>query len=299
MAFVLDPARSLPDELRRVAREETAAAIAELRGETDDEAGAAVHRARKRCKRVRALLRLVREPLGKSVYRQENAAYRDAARLLSDLRDAQVLVTTLDGVAETYALDLEAEHFALSTLLANRRNALRTEDRRAQAADALADARDRIAGWPLDGDGWELLAPGFAQVAGRVRDRRQKALRAERGTKAEHAFHHWRKRVKYHWHHLELLEELWPPVLAALADETHRLSDLLGEEHDLTVLRAALHDEGLPEEEDARELFLAIVDGRRLRLRRETGPLADRLTALSPKRLTALVGSWHEVASGG
>lgn len=297
MAFVLDPARSLPDELRRAAHEQTAAAIAELRGETDDAAGAAVHRARKCCKRVRALLRLVREPLGKKVYKRENAAYRDAARLLSELRDAQVLVSTLDAVGEQYALDVEAEHFVLATLLANRTNELRTDDRRERAADALAAAAERIDGWALDGGGWELLAPGFGRVADQVRDRRKKALTAKRGTKADHAFHDWRKRVKYHWHHLELLEELWPPVLSTVAAETHRLSDLLGEEHDLTMLRSTLLEKGLPEEEDRRELLLALVDGRRLRLRQETKPLADRLTALSPKRQRTLAKAWFEAAS--
>ena len=50
---------------------------------------ATVHDVRKRCKKVRGLLRLVRPGLGPD-YRRANADVRDAARELSSLRDAHV-----------------------------------------------------------------------------------------------------------------------------------------------------------------------------------------------------------------
>ncbi len=53
-----------------------------------------VHEVRKRCKEIRAALRLVRGVL--PTYSAENAHYRDAARRLSDIRDAQALVETFD-----------------------------------------------------------------------------------------------------------------------------------------------------------------------------------------------------------
>ena len=44
--------------------------------------GAAVHEARKDTKKLRSVLRLVRESLGDSNYRRENNRFRDAARNL-------------------------------------------------------------------------------------------------------------------------------------------------------------------------------------------------------------------------
>ncbi len=46
--------------------------------------------------------------------------------------------------------------------------------------------------------------------------------------------HEWRKRVKDLWYHVTLLQDAWRPVMSALADEAHELSDRLGDEHDLT-----------------------------------------------------------------
>src|SRR6201999_1755839 len=47
----------------------------------------AIHGARKDLKKARAALRLVREELGEDIFKRENVALRDAARLLSASRD--------------------------------------------------------------------------------------------------------------------------------------------------------------------------------------------------------------------
>ena len=62
-----------------------------------------IHEARKATKRLRALVRLVRRELGDEVYALENQCYRDAGRRLSELRDATVLVETLDRLVESLA----------------------------------------------------------------------------------------------------------------------------------------------------------------------------------------------------
>jgi hypothetical protein len=47
----------------------------------------------------------VREDLGDEAYREENVSFRDAGRLLSELRDVQVLVETVDKLASERASD--------------------------------------------------------------------------------------------------------------------------------------------------------------------------------------------------
>ena len=61
--------------------------------------GEAIHDARKRLKKARAALRLARAALSKDEYRWENDTLRDAARPLSEVRDAQALIDTLDDLA--------------------------------------------------------------------------------------------------------------------------------------------------------------------------------------------------------
>ena len=52
--------------------------------------------------------------------------------------------------------------------------------------------------------------------------------------------HEWRKKAKYLWHQLQLLEAGWTDSEKELVNQTHKLSTLLGEDHDLAVLRETL-----------------------------------------------------------
>ena len=110
----------------------------------------------------------------------------------------------------------------------------------------------------------------------------------------------WRKRAKDLWYHLRLLRESWPPVMKATIDEAKKLADLLGDEHDLTVLDETLAAEpatfGDPDDIAAlREL----IAERRDELRAAARPLARRLYAEKPKRFAArLRACWKAGRSG-
>ena len=54
-----------------------------------------VHKARKHCKKIRAVLKLFRRELG-DAYRPANARFREAARLLAPTRDADAMLDTLE-----------------------------------------------------------------------------------------------------------------------------------------------------------------------------------------------------------
>jgi hypothetical protein len=103
MVFHLKADESVSKGIRRIARKEIEKAQQELADPRETSTEEVVHGARKRFKRVRAVVRLVREGLGERRYRRENACFRDAARPLSEVRDAHALVQTLDRLAEHYA----------------------------------------------------------------------------------------------------------------------------------------------------------------------------------------------------
>src|SRR5918997_4732474 len=100
--YRLSPGEPLPDEIRRVARGRIDHALDELRGKSDSTREEAVHEARKDMKKLRALLRLVRGDLGDRVYRRENQCFRDTARELSGMRDADVMLATLGDLEARY-----------------------------------------------------------------------------------------------------------------------------------------------------------------------------------------------------
>ncbi len=70
-----------------------------------------VHAFRKRCKKIRALLRLVRPSLG-SRFRVENDRYRDMARRVAAVRDADVMVETFDNLLTACEQDIDRRHYA-------------------------------------------------------------------------------------------------------------------------------------------------------------------------------------------
>ena len=99
-------------------------------------------------------------------------------------------------------------------------------------------------------------------------------------------FHEWRKRVKYLWYHLEILTELWPKVLSSLADELHTLSEYLGIDHDLAVLRSTILNQ--PErfvDEKELTLLISLIDQERLSLETLARPLGERIYSESPQNL--------------
>src|SRR5262249_21269392 len=102
MSFELKPGESPRKGVRRIVRKQGEDALEVLTGSHNGSRDEAVHEARKSFKKVCAVLRLVRPVIGEAVFRAENACFRDAARPLTEVRDAKILVETLDGLTEHF-----------------------------------------------------------------------------------------------------------------------------------------------------------------------------------------------------
>lgn len=281
MPYQLMVQETLSKGVKRVAREELKGALRSLRGEAKNP-DSAVHDARKRFKKLRAVLRLVQSDLGRRRYRQLDIRLRDAGRTLSGLRDAEVLLTTLDALAERAGDKSSRKAFkgARASLLASQQlAAAQTGEVTTEAAEGIAALEREIALWPLD-DHWGAVGPNLERAYGRGR----KAFKAARQRPTDDLLHAWRKRVKDLWYHLRLLNPLWPQVIAEVAAQAGHLADLLGDEHDLAVLARTLTEDaaafGTPE--DIRTL-LELIEGRRHELRGEAERLGRRLYAEKPQ----------------
>jgi len=270
--------------LRRVAHGRVDAALEQLRRGTKTDVATAIHDTRKDLKKLRSLLRLVRDDLGKQRYRAENERYRDAARLLSGPRDAEVKLATLAGLRERYPDEtpaaatlqraLELEHARLAA------GGPELDARIEQAAAAIAAGDAEIDGWPLDGDGFDLVSDGLERAYRRGR----RGLRAVRDDPTAEAVHEWRKRVKDLWYQLRLLHDAWPAPLKAMAGEAHELSDLLGDHNDLTLLVLDARDRAA--EDPGTERIASLAAGRQAELLEQAFAIGDRLYAEKPSQFT-------------
>ena len=260
-------------------------ALAELRGETESTPAEAIHEARKDMKKIRSAIRLVRDALGDDLYRRENHHYRDVGRELSGLRDAEVLVETLEALAERFGPAQDERYAGLRARFQQELQARREdgsqEREMASAAAALTVGRGRVETWPLEGDGWELIAPGIHRSYRRGRKR----LREAEQEVSDQTLHEWRKRAKDLWYQLRLIRNADAELIGTLAAQTHDLSDHLGDDHDLVLLRgqAQRRREDFGEAGDQR-LLLELIDQRRGELQFAASSLGERIYSEKPKK---------------
>jgi CHAD domain-containing protein len=283
--------------VRRIADEQLLKALADIE-RRDSDPVASVHAVRKRCKALRGLLRLVRPHLD-GIYSVDNAFFRDTARPLSDVRDAQVMLDTFDALIEHYhgavaplavsALRSEVEQHKAETT--TRQHALAVLQ---AARPRVEEGRERILNWEIDADGFAAAAGGVERTYRRGRKGRKKARRHPTAV----LIHAWRKRSKYHWYHMRLLRDLWPPVMKARVAEVKRLSDLLGDDHDLEVLGSILAErtEGLAEPAHA-HAAIGLIERRQQELRAAADHLGQCVYAEKPSalvaRLSSLSSAWR------
>lgn len=236
-----------------------------------------VHEARRRCKKLRGLLRLVRPAF--PGYGEANAAIRDAAALLSHLRDSEVLRETVDKLAESSGSDVVAR---IATHLAAEPLPEPPDDKMTEFRLRLLAVREQATGWTLKKDNDAVLLTGLRDAYRQDRERMAKAL----ASGDPHDFHDWRKAQKYHGFHVDLLRKAAPDVLEADLKTIDKLSDLLGIHHDLAVLLLAVDADParFGGDEDVSALRGAI-DTRRKEIEERVASLGRQLLAERPRAL--------------
>jgi CHAD domain-containing protein len=286
--------------IRRIAAGRAASARAHLNGDSDaDEQAAAIHEARKDLKKLRSVLRLVREPLGERLYQRENGRLREAAALLAGPRDAEVKLETLaslrernDRIYPTGGLAglvqvLEDERELLSGRIAEDGDG----DPRTIATARIEAGLDAIGEWGLDGDGFELIAAGLKRSYSRGRKLYAATLKEPSGENV----HEWRKRAKDLRYHLRLVREARPDKLGKAVDRAHELTDVLGDHHDLEVLREDAASRPGVVGEPNRARLEEMVEGRQAELVDQAASIGEGLYDEKPKRFVARVeGYWTE-----
>jgi CHAD domain-containing protein len=247
----------------------------------------AVHDARVCFKKLRALIRLVRDELGDKQYGRENVFYRDLSRKLSEVRDTAALTEILDKLQKHFAEELTAGAFDSTRQLLTRATRKRqTEKRKAllEVRRQIPVARKQIEKWLIKKKDFSAVGPGLSRIYARGRAGFRKA-QAEQSVES---LHEWRKDAKYFWYHIGLLRPLWSKPLKGFARQIEELVGHLSDDHDLAILRERLlaQSSDLNGDHEA-EALMALIDKRRAELQTQAWILGDRIYAERPKAFQA------------
>jgi CHAD domain-containing protein len=298
------PGEPLGDGLQRMALAQIDLALEALGdGDGSGPGEQGVHDARKAIKRLRALLRLLRDELGERAFARENATLREIASRLSEARDAAVMLATLDALIARHPRRLERRDGVREL---RRRLAAEHERQRGQMlADTATRAellcelqafRWRVASWSLpESRGLELVSDDLARLyrQGRKRYRRAAHDRGERMI----TMHQWRKRVKDLRYAIEMLDRPGSEQrLRELSRRADELGEQLGEDHDLAVFAQRLragkqrrHDQTWHCGRRTRTLLTDAIAARRRVLRKRALRQGRRLFRATPKQLVRRV----------
>lgn len=279
MRFELKPKEKLPHGIRRIARKQVDRIIQDISVQRPECQGKTIHDARKSVKKSRAVLRLVRPRIGKKVYKKENSTLREVGRTLSSRRDAEVLLKTLGELRK------DGKNHRLRPALDRLQRGLQerydrafhvTDRRTRDGKSGLASARKHILKWTLGRLGWADLGCGIERTYQQGRERMENADR----TRSMQALHDWRKRVKDLWYELRILKPIKPNAMSRLADDAKRLSQLLGDDHDLAALEEELGKSGL-DSKDAK-IISGLIGLRRPKLQKAAFKLGRRVYREQP-----------------
>ena len=271
---------TIGDGFLRIAREQIRKAISGAEN-SQESPERRVHEARRRCKKLRALFRLVRP--GFAGYATEDGFVRDASRRLAAARDMRVTRATYADlmawagrpIASTPALpEPELEAGLLQDF-----------------ADRMRDLDGRSADWRLERIDLDTLATGLKHTYRRGRHTGREAERR----RTDEAFHEWRKYSKYHWNQLGLLESCAAEILPSAHKCAGDLAEQLGLHHDLSVLQDLLNTS--PDELGADiEVAFAVdaADRRQAEIEQRIATLGRQVFAEKPRALKARFAAYLE-----
>lgn len=294
MAYYIMKGEPVSAAVKRIALEQTNKALNSIREEDVHEA---VHDVRKRLKKIRALLRLVRDDTGKEFYKETNVYYRDLGRMLAPLRDARTRVETIEQLRRDYGSETSEEwEIHVPAWIAEKekiviRQKLENENVLEHVRNELEQSIKSIDSWPVsEKTDFGVIYPGLK----RVYKRGYKGFAKAYDKAGDKNFHEFRKRIKYLWYHIRLLKLSWAPVLKRWARETHQLSNYLGDDHDLMVLKTKLAE--LPSiGSNPEHPVNRIIRSESEKFRTPAGMLAGRIYHEKPKRFTRRMAKYWDM----
>jgi CHAD domain-containing protein len=273
MGYRIEKNEALSAAFGRIAAEEIAGALGELRGRNRAQA---MHNARKALKRLRALLRSLRVAFPKKLFRSENRRLAAVGRKIAPLRDVHVQLRTLGKLDDGSG---NASRQIRRDLLRREQHYTRKIPELRRAVRQMLDAsRQIIASWPVHQATFPKVAAGLTRVykAGK------KAFKAASKNPTPENLHQWRKQAKTLGYGLELIQRVGPKKIGKWIKKTEELSESLGDDHDLFLVLDALRQEHAARPASDYGSLSKRIAAKRARLQKRAFKLGTRIFGKRP-----------------
>lgn len=254
----------------------------------------AIHETRRTIKRIRAVLKLIRDETGYNNYYRENSFYRDISRRMSVVRDSYVLFQTLDLIRTGHPEALPEDDFLkLKEVLLSRidtdLSGFIQSGGFEQILEDLSHARERIAGICQLRNDFVSIRKGIRRVYRRGR----KNLFRVKDQYHMDEFHEYRKNIKYLQHHMELIQPVFPELLKPYARTIDKHAEKLGDTRDCERLELYLQ-QTVPYEIAAsgKKRLLELTIERRNQLMKKIFSRSDLIYAEKPADFTRRIKTY-------
>ena len=203
-----------------------------------------VHETRRTIKRIRAILRMIRDEIGSYNYHRENTYYRLLSGRLSSLRDSYVLLKTItdfnnrfpEEFTDKYTRDIsDSLKLRIEKDLEQFLNQWGGFDRMIEDLDK---ARSRV-------DDFCRLRDEFASIRKGIRRIYRQGFRYLRIIHEEYneeQFHEYRKNTKYLLYQMELIIPVYPKLIKAYSRSIDKHAELLGDTRDYDQLEKYIRE---------------------------------------------------------
>ena len=265
---------------------------------TPPERHSGVHSARKCLKRLRSLLLLVRPGMPEPVFATLTDRLAVIARGLAPARDAHALIDAVDKLErETGPGPGQGPIQSLRAWLHKRRHAAEQNLERSAASDAmraLLEVRPAFAGLAVYPDDFRSVAKGLRRCYRAARQSFQIGFAEGR----DDDLHEWRKGVQHHWRQMQLLAPCWPSELNARAEAARGLSQILGDDHDISLLTRLVSTPTMTFGSlDETAAFLKRCRRRHKALRKDATTLGERLFAERSRPFAERIEAYWQIAA--
>jgi CHAD domain-containing protein len=291
MRYELLADQSLRKNLLRIFRQQIDSGLALARGEKKP-GDTLVHDIRKHLKKARAVLRLLRQEIGRDSFCREDRRLRDIGRLMTEVREAEVRLQTmrqLEQATHHHYRSYQKIERLLATELENFLAAFAGWEKK--AVRLLERARQASKKWSRDNYSWRRLRRALQQTYKSGR----KALATARAEPSAANIHELRKHTKLLGYEIRMLRPWNHLVVGGMIEELTQLGHLLGRVHDLVFLGDRLRLErseshwGKQDDE-----LLSVIENSEAELERDGIGMAERFFAERPSKFGVRLNKWFK-----
>src|SRR5436305_7006197 len=244
--------QTLGANLQRICRKQVEGALEIVRGEKEPD-DTPVHETRKHLKKARAALQMVSGEIGGPRFKKQDHCFRDIARLISDVRDAEVRLQTVRQLQEiTRRTSQQTFRKTEELLLAELEHFMAAfAGWQKQAAPQLEKLQKEIEAWPAG----NLDCKNIRCAVQRAYKSARHALACAKSKPTPENFHEFRSEAKRLLYQLRILRPINPLVIGVLIDDLDSVGQVFGRSHDLYFLGERLRRvDAQPSVREPREL---------------------------------------------